>query len=400
LLLQRYKNIPDTFIYFDITPFIIEYTGQDVSKLTLKLSQKFPFDFAFLADQLNIYPKARVKLPSFSSAYCLFTPQSFEQSSSELLANFKASLFTGARMLDLSGGLGVDDWAFARGFDKVVSVDSDYHLNKVVRVNFEKLGVSNVERIDGDAYQHVDKNVDMYSLIYLDADRRSTEKRAHGLAETEPNILTLKEKLFRFSEHILLKVSPMLDLHAIIDELKDVAEIWVVSVKNEVKEVLVHLQQGIAVPVIHAVEAGPDGNTQYSKRYDELPVPKQFANDGLFFYEPSLALIKANLASVYMQEQGIVQVAPHSVYGVSDKEVKDFFGRRFQLHESFEFSKNRLKGYLSNNMITKANIAKRNFPMEVDELRKMAGLKDGGDDYFFFTQDAGGEKRVFHCRRN
>lgn len=398
--LQRYKNIPDSFIYFDIAPFIIEYIGQDVSRLTLKLSQKFPFDFAFLADQLAIYPKAKLKIPSFSGVYCLFTPQSFEQSSSEVLARFKASLFKGRQLLDLSGGLGVDDWAFAANFEKVVSIDSDYHLNKIVRSNFKKLGISNVARLDEDAYAHVDKNVDMYGLIFVDADRRSGEKRTHGLGETEPNILLLKEKLFRFTEHILLKVSPMLDLHAIIDELKDVSEIWVVSVKNEVKEILVHLQPDAAAPLIHAVEAGAEGNILYSKPYTEMQQAKHFASDGLWFYEPSLALIKAGLASTYMQEKGIAQVALHSVYGVSDKEVKDFFGRKFQLYESFEFSKNRLKGYLSNNMISKANIAKRNFPMEVDELRKMAGLKDGGEDYLFFTQDAAGEKRVFHCRRN
>lgn len=398
--LQRYKSIPDSFIYFDIAPFIIENTGQDIVQLTLKLSQKFSFDFAFLADQLMIYPKAKVKLPSFSSAYCLFTPQSFEQSSSELLARFKASLFAGKRLLDLSGGLGVDDRAFAEHFDKVISIDSDHELNKVVRHNFEKLGVQNVERLDEDAYAYVGKNVDMYDLIYLDADRRSSQKRTYALADTEPNIMKLKEQLFGFTGNILLKVSPMLDLHAIIDELKDVSDIWVVSAKNEVKEVLVLLKQDAESPVIHAVEADADKQVMYSKPYNQVLSPVKYANDGLWFYEPALALIKANLASVYLQEHGITQVAQHSVYGVSEADAGDFFGRKFQLYESFEFSKNRLKGYLSNNRITKANIAKRNFPMEVDEIRKMSGLKDGGEDYLFFTQDAGGEKRMFHCRRS
>jgi hypothetical protein len=401
LLLQKYKNIPETFIYFDIEPFVIEYIGQDISKLTLKLSQKFEFDFGYLADQLAIYPKAKIKLPSFSACYALFTPQSFEQSSSEHLALFKASLFSGRQLLDLTGGLGVDDWAFAKNFQKVVSVDIDYHLNKIVRRNFEKLGVSNVERLDDDAYVFVDKNVDMYDVIYVDSDRRSSEKRTHGLAYTEPDILRLKERLFQFTEHILLKVSPMLDLHAILNELKEVAEIWVVSSKNEVKEILIHLTPHPPLtPVFHAVEVDSNSRIIYSRQYDEIVAPKQYANDGLWFYEPSLTLIKSGLASVYMQEKGISQVAQHSIYGVSDVEVADFFGRRFHLYESFEFSKSHLKGYLSNNEITKANIAKRNFPMEVDEIRKLTRLKDGGEDYFFFTRDAEDKKLVFHCRRN
>lgn len=398
-MLQKYKNIPETFIYFDIEPFIIENIGQDVSKVTLKLSQKFEFDFGYLADQLAIYPKARVKLPSFSACYALFTPQSFEQSSSEHLAIFKASLIKGGRLLDLSGGLGVDDWAFAKHFQKVVSIDIDYHLNKIVRRNFERMGISNVERLDEDAYAFVDKNVDMWDVIYLDSDRRSSEKRTHGLADTEPDILQLKDRLFKFTGHILLKVSPMLDLHAIINELKDVSDIWVVSSRNEVKEVLVHLVPAASAPMIHAVEVDADKQIMYSRSYAEMQVSPQYANDGLWFYEPSLALIKSNLAAGYMQEKGVSQVAIHSIYGVSDVEVPGFFGRRFHLYESFEFSKSRLKAYLSNNGIVKANIAKRNFPMEVDELRKLSGLKDGGEDYLFFTRDAEDRKLVFHCRK-
>jgi hypothetical protein len=399
LLLQRYNNIPDSFICFDIGPFISENSAQDIVHLTLKYDKKFPFDFAFLADQLAIYPKAKIKLPSFAGVYALFTPQSFEQSSSEVLAVFKASLVSGKRLLDLSAGLGVDDWAFSRHFETVVSIDIDTQLNKIVRHNYGKLGVTNVERLDMDAYAFVENNVDTWDVVYLDADRRAAQKRSHGLAETEPNILALKKKLQPFTGCILLKVSPMLDLHAIINELEKVSDIWVVSYRNEVKEILVKMVPGNANPAIHAVDIGTEHQQLYSRPYAEPTEIAAYAYDGLWFYEPSLSLIKSGLASGYMQECGIRQVAPHSVYGVSDKEVKDFFGRRFALYESFEFSKSRLKGYLSNNAISKANIAKRNFPMEVDEIRKLAGIKDGGEDYLFFAQDASGNKRVFHCRR-
>lgn len=400
-MIQRYKNIPDTFINFDISPFVNEASEHDSVQFTLKHAGKFSFDSAFVADQVAIYPKARTKIPSFTDSYCKFTPQSYEQSSSEKLALFKASLLLGETILDLSGGLGVDDWAFAKTFKRVVSIDIDADLNKIVRHNFEKLGVTNIERLDADAYHFVENNVNIFDWVYMDADRRSTEKRTYALADTEPNIFKIREKLFSFTSNILLKVSPMLDIHSLIQELKDVKAIWVVSSKNEVKEILVHIQQvadadGIT---IHAVDVSEDGNTQFELPYSHLQTEPNYANDGLWFYEPALALIKSNLASAYLKQHAISQVGKHSIYGVSNTSANDFFGRTFQLYESFEFSKGRLKSYLANNHITKANIAKRNFPMEVSELKKLTGVKDGGEHYLFFTTDEHGEKRVFHAGR-
>lgn len=400
-MIQRYKNIPDTFINFDISPFVNQAGEYDSVQFTLKHAGKFPFDSAFLADQLAIYPKAKNKIPSFTESYCIFTPQSYEQSSSEKLALFKASLIAGTAILDISAGLGVDDWAFAKTFQKVVSIDIDAELNKIVRHNFQKLGSNNIERLDADAYHFVENNVNIFDWVYMDADRRNTEKRTYALADTEPNIFDIREKVFSFTANILLKVSPMLDVHALIQELKHVRTIWVVSYKNEVKEILVHLEKSAPTEAItlHAVDVTETGISHFELPYSALQTEPTFANDGLWFYEPALALIKSNLASAYLKKHSISQVAKHSIYGVSNTPVEDFLGRSFQLYESFEFSKGRLKSYLANNNITKANIAKRNFPMEVNEIKKLTGLKDGGEHYLFFTTDEQGIKRVFHTGR-
>lgn len=396
MLVQRYNNIPDSFIYFDISPFIGE---QNIVQFTLSHTGKFEFDTGFLTDQLMIYPKAALKLPSFTGVYALFTPQSFEQSSSEVLALFKADCINGTRILDLSGGLGVDDWAFAGKFKEVISLDIDNQLNKVVRRNFEKLGIANIARLDADAYHFVDKNVDKFDWVYLDADRRVSAKRTIALAQAEPNILTIRDKLFGFTSNILLKVSPMLDVHAIIGELKTVKQVWVVSHKNEVKEILIHLVNEACEPTIKAVDLDGEVRKQFSLTYP-IPIDEvDYKNTGSWFYEPALALIKSYLATPYMQQQHVGQLAKNSIYGLSDVEVPDFFGRMFKVVSNFEFSKSKLKTYLQQESITKANIAKRNFPMEVTELRKMTGLKDGGEDYLFFSTDATNTKQVFHCRK-
>src|SRR6478609_3909789 len=106
--MQRYRNIPDSFIYFDTEPYL---GVQNTVQFTLGSKGKFPFDAGLLADQISLYPKLKDKIPSFSAVYALCTPRSFEQSSSERIALFKSGLLQGERLLDLCGGLGVDDWA-------------------------------------------------------------------------------------------------------------------------------------------------------------------------------------------------------------------------------------------------------------------------------------------------
>jgi hypothetical protein len=396
LLAQRYRNIPNSFIDFDISLYLHE---EDITRFTLLHQNTFHFHISFLVDQLNLYPKAAVKLPSFTKVYAHFTPRAYEQSSAEKIALFKSSLFSGKLLLDLSGGLGVDDWAFARTFDQVDSIDIDDQLNKLVRKNFEKLGVANINRMDADAYDFVRANNTRYDCIYIDADRRIQESRSYALSETEPNILALKDDLFRKTERVLLKVSPMLDLEAVAKELGVVNQFWVISLKNEVKEVLVELRpQPASSILVTAVDIDDSGEHVYSG-YRHRELTNNFAQEGPYFYEPALALIKSGLAPQYLQELHILQMAPNSIYGLSDFWVQDFFGRRFQVVFQGVFSKSKLSAYLKTNNLFKANIAKRNFKMEVAAIRKQFGLKDGGEDYLFFTENAVQEKLFFHCRK-
>lgn len=398
--MQSYTNIPDSFLQFDLQAFIDRYAGQDVNQLALRLSGHYPFPFALLAEQLNNYQKAHHKLPFFTKAYCFLTSKSFEQASSEALARFKASLFSGRTCLDLSGGLGVDDWAFAQQFEHVVSLDKDAGLNKLVRKNFEKLGVHNVERVDADAMKYAHDLSQHVDLIYLDADRRpeSAHKRVAALADAEPDILQLKDQLFRFSPKVLLKLSPMLDIDAVIHELKDVSAVYVAALDNEVKELLVLLQPQASQPLIHAVNISGETVEQFAQPWGEKPVA-HYHDEGRYFYEPALCLIKAGLAAAYAGTQHVQLLAPNSNYGVSDQLATGFMGRSFQVVNRLEFSKSALKRYLAEQGITQANMAKRNFPAEAEALKKQFGIKDGGAEYLFFTRNAAGEKLVFHCRK-
>ena len=303
-------------------------------------------------------------------------------------------------MLDLSGGLGVDDWAFSKKFKLVVSIDKDEELNKIVRFNFDKLNVKNVDRIDADANEFIKQN-NHYDLIYLDADRRpeSTEKRVLSLKDGEPNITGIQKRLFEISDTILLKLSPMLDITAIINELKNVSDVYVIAYKNEVKELLVTLKkQSDSNIQIHAVDIERNKNIQYTDTWkNENQVV--YHSNGSYFFEPALSIIKAGLSASYASKLNLKMLDRNSYYFTGDKFLKDFMGRQFEVITQIVFSKSAVKNYLKLNNIEKANVSKRNFPMEVKEIRNEFQLKDGGDDYLFFAQNSKKQKLLFHCRK-
>lgn len=398
--IQKYKNIPNSLIYFDFFPFIEQNQDLSAAEFSLKYVGKFPFDVGFIADQLAIYKKAKTKLPFFCRCQCLFTPQAYEQSSSEELAHFKASLINGSNLLDLSGGLGVDDWAFSKTFTQVDSLEIDGELNKIAIANFEKLGVKNINRITGDAYAFIDHTTKKYDAIFLDADRRSGKNKSFKLADSEPNILAIQKNLLSISDTVLLKLSPMIDISALRKELQQIEKVWVVSNYNEVKEILVLLKSNPKPLTIHAVEISNQQSLTYAVLANEIDNQTiNFGNTGLYFYEPFLSIIKAELSAHYFNSTGIKQLAKNSIYGVSGALVNEFQGRAFQVIAQIEFSKSSIKNYLQQHQINKANIAKRNFPMEVDAIKKAFNLKDGGNEYFFFTTDEQKQKWVFHCQK-
>lgn len=400
-MVQRYTNIPNSVIYFDFLPLIEINKGLPLDQIVRKYHGKLPFDVGYLADQVTLYQKGKHKLPSFVNAGCFITPQGFEQASSEYLAEYKAKLIKGETLLDLSAGLGIDDWAFCKTFQKVVGIDVNHSLNQVAIANFKKLGIGNYERLTIDAESYLNNAVNLVDVVYIDADRRVQEKRMHALANTSPNVLELLNQIFRVCQTLLLKVSPMLDLHEVSRQLKGIKQIQVVAFKNEVKELLLEVTkveyQKIAVT---AVELNEKGILYQLRGYlGESALPNNFWHEGTYFYEPGLAIIKAGLCFELYANKKIYPIAPHSVYGLANHLVSGFEGRVFKIVQSIAFSKKNVVHYLQNQKIEVANIAKRHFPIDVNEIRKQFKLKEGGQDYLFFTTDSANQKRMYHCTK-
>ncbi len=391
---EEYKN---NLLKFELQSFLKEYYGST----SIQLKKNFPDTYKLLAAQLTLYPKAKDKLPLFISKFCYLTTKSYEQSSSEALANYKASLYSGETLIDLTGGLGIDDIAFSRSFKKVISVDSDKELNMLTKINLKKFGISNIERITSKAEDFIQQDLSA-DLIYIDADRRLTKsgKKAITLHDSSPDIPAMLNRIFEISGIILLKLSPLIDITYLNKVLPKVKEIRVVSLYNEVKEILVLIDSSFSgEPEVIAIEIPANGKIkQFSSNYP-LKDNVSLAEDQNFFFEPSASLIKAGLVKLYADHLDLKPIAENNVYHTADTLPAEPFGRVFSIVDKMPFGKSSFSKFLLESNITKANISSRNIPVKPEEIKKVFNLTDGGNEYFFFTSDNQKNKLVYHCRK-
>ncbi|MCG9879862.1 MAG: class I SAM-dependent methyltransferase [Bacteroidia bacterium] len=353
---------------------------------------------SLLAEQLSVYPKAKNKIPTFVEKACWFTSKSYEQASSETSAFFKSQLIKGRTLLDLSGGLGVDDWAFSKQFEKIISLDPDVFLNQLVRTNFQKLGVNNIRRLDISAEEFLQATKEKFDLIFLDADRRIGQGKAFFLENGKPNFLEIENQCKQICPRVLLKMSPMVDLSYLKKALPFWSKIWVVGYKSEVKEVLVLVdyqpttQQEIEAVIISENHTPITFSTNQNKTQD-MSEP----NASEYFFEAHSSIIKSGLSDEYGKFCGLDLFTKNSHYYLGHHIPENFMGRSFRIIQKIAFSKSKVKEYLVQAKIEQANVSKRNFPMQTEELKSLFKLKDGGDNYLFFSLNNEGKKTMIHA---
>jgi len=393
--------------------FLTENFEEDPRKLALNKSLSQDFPVQILSQILHLYHKAKRKLPTWVDNFWALTPKTYEQSSSEKAALFKSTIIKGNRLLNLTGGLGVDDYYFAKSFKNVVSYDIDPEIHALAKGNFEELtfnnatgkSVASIERRLGSAEQALDEALDNeYDLVYVDPDRRvEGGKRTFFLEHTQPNLLEIKDSILKRSPHLLIKASPMLDIKRAVEQLGNVTQVWVVSIRNEVKELLFHLERDKnenQEARITAVELHGEPASYCKANASEQSAI--LANDEIkysYFFEFNAGLIKARLTNDFALEHDLKIAYQHGAYAYAESAIGSPFFKTYELISKLSFNKKQIRKYLQSHGLLKANVAKRNFPMEVKELRSLLKLKDGGDDSLFFYTDHSNKKWMVHAKQ-
>ena len=346
-----------------------------------------------LASQLIGKKKAEKKLPTwFKTEGIVYPPPvNLEQTSSEITAEYKASLVQGKNLLDATGGFGVDSYFFSKKVEKVVHCEINSDLSELVDHNFLKLGIKNLQTVAGDGLEFLNSTSENFDWIYLDPSRRTDAGgRIFQLSDCFPNVPEHLDLLFKKSENVMLKTSPLLDLQAGISALKNVAEIHILAVENEVKELLWILKSDFSSEVqINTINFRKKGNEKFGSSPGDRGI-SAYGPPLTWLYEPNAAIMKSGLFDALGEKMKLSKLHSNSHLFTSEELKNDFPGRRFEVLDVLAYNRKRLKSSLK---LEKANITIRNFPESVENLRKKLKIKEGGEHYLFFTT-TGKEERI------
>lgn len=382
--------------------FVMEHLHEQPAALMLQAKRHPELPMQELVQQVQARQKAMSKLPAWAQNPELVFPVnvSVEQSSSEATAAFKASLVQGRLLIDLTGGFGADSYYFARSFEQVIHVEQNTELSEIANYNYKVLQADNIKTINTTAAAFLDSFAGHADVFYLDPARRGDRsQKLHLLQDCEPDILTLLPLLLRKADKVLLKASPMLDIDMAVSQLGKVANVWVVAVQNECKEVLYLLQQNPpAEPEIEAVNIKADGHlsTFTFTTEQEQTIEAPYSDPLTYIYEPNAAVLKAGAYKSLTQQFPVKKLHPNSHLYTSSGLVADFPGRTFTCTTTSRYNKKELLALLPQKQ---ANITVRNFPDTVANIRKKTGIREGGHVYLFFTTDMHQKPVVLFCEK-
>lgn len=382
-----------------IQEFINSKIGISVSNLAL---QKNPFpelDWKQILNQIEAKSKAKTKLPTWFETKNIIYPSklSVEQTSSEKTALFKSSLISGKSLIDFTGGFGIDDYYFAQKFETVTHCEINPELSEIVKHNYEQLNIKNINCQSGDSIEIVTHLNQKWDWIYIDPSRRNDAKgKVFMLQDCLPNVPDNLDLFFEYSNSILIKTAPLLDISAGLSELKNVKAIHIVALENEVKELLWELHKNYTGTI--SMKTANISKTTIEQFEFVLEESKETPSYGLpsnYLYEPNSAIMKSGGFDEVGSFYKLNKLHKHSHLYTSSSLVP-FPGRIFEIETSIAYHKNEMKQFLEGKKI---NITTRNFPDSVENIRKKWKIKEGGNQYCFFTTDVNDNKIVLICSK-
>lgn len=413
--------------------FIAAHRNDDVRDAALHAHQD-DVDMPFALDQIEGWQRARTKLPQWAACEGIIYPPhlAMEQCSSQSTAQYKAALAKRlaadaphpTTLIDITGGFGVDFSFMARAFDQAIYIERQAQLVGLARHNMQALGIDHAKYLNADATA-VLGGLPPATLIMADPARRDAHgSRTYAIADCTPDMLAILPQLTALAPTVIIKLSPMLDWHQAVRDCTGalaasptratVAEVHIVSVHNECKELLlvIRADNGTAAGKtatddsttddsttdIDPLVVCADDDTVFSFRQTQAREAGATGHDEpsaagqpAYLYEPNASLMKAGCFDVLAARFAVKPVDRNSHLFVSDTPIADFPGRSFAIRE-YGPVKRTLHG------ISRANVAVRNYPASVAQVRKRYHIADGGDTFIFLTT-VSGRKTAFVCAK-
>ncbi|AZI40130.1 class I SAM-dependent methyltransferase [Epilithonimonas vandammei] len=380
----------------DIQNYINQNINSDLNKLLLKKSPFSDVTMQEIVQQIKGRKTAEKKFPFLTKEGIIFPPNlNLEQASSQSTAEYKAQNLTGKSFLDLTCGFGIDAYFLSKNFDEVTLIEQNSELISIVENNWKTLGRKahfinkNLEEFLENLRQAQIDNFNKFDVVYLDPARRDQQnKKKFLLEDLSPNLLEIQEKLHSITDKIIVKLSPLIDISYLISELKNITEIQIIAVRNEVKELVLIIennqstdnQQPTTIKCINLESNEPEFSFNFN---DEKSAKSEFSESSKFLFIPNNSILKAGAFNIISEKFGLKKLHPNTHFYTSEHNIENFPGRVLQI-EKIE-AKDLKKG-------EKYNIVSKNYPLKPEEIKKKYKLNDGGNHYLIFTQSVYGKE--------
>lgn len=387
----------DFILHKDVQEFILKNLHSDLSKVILKGSPFVTVSIQEIANQIVGKQKAKEKLPTwFRTKNIYFPPKlNLEQTSSEKTAEYKSSFFSGQNCLDLTGGFGIDTFYLSKRFLRVVHCEINKEISEISEHNAKQLKASNIDFVQGNGIDYISTTKTKFDLIYIDPSRRNDQKgKVFFLEDCIPNIPENLDFLLNYSNRILIKYSPMLDIQKAISSLKFVSEVHVVAVENDVKELLFFIEKEFEDEIVYKTINFTKENKETFDFYKTQFLEINYSLPLNYLYEPNAAILKSGAFQEVAERYNVNKIHLNSHLYTSE-ELIDFPGRTFKIQGIYDFNKKTIQKLMNR----KVNVTTRNFPLSVNEIRKKMKLKNGGDNYLFFTTKLEGTRIVIDTQK-
>lgn len=380
----------------DIQNYINQNLNSDLTKLLLKKSPFPDVSIQEIVQQIKGRKTAEKKFPFLTKEGIIFPPNlNLEQASSQSTAEYKAQNLKGKSFLDLTCGFGIDAYFLSKNFDEVTLIEQNPELISIVENNWKTLDRKanfineNLEKYLESLREPQTDNFKKFDVIYLDPARRDQQnKKKFLLEDLSPNLLEIEEQLHSISDKIIVKLSPLIDISYLISELKNITEIQIIAVRNEVKELLLIIEnkeqrtknKDIQIRCVNLESDEPEFSFNFN---NEKSAKSEFSESSNFLYIPNNSILKAGAFNIISEKFGLKKLHPNTHFYTSENKIENFPGRVLEI-EKID-AKDLKKG-------EKYNIVSKNYPLKPEEIKKKYKLNDGGNHYLIFTQSVNGKE--------
>ena len=384
--------------------FISEHYDKDVSRLILDRKKYTDIDLDLAINCIESRRKLKGKVQQWYENPRLIFPLklSAEQCSSSATGIYKAQLAesiangkTDWKIADLTGGLGVDSWFFAQKAGKVRYNDMQTPLYEAAMHNFTELGADNIECSCIEiSSQSIHSVLDGFTpdIVYLDPARRGERgRKVFLIEECTPDVLTLKDEIFKYTQNILIKLSPMADITMVCKRLGETCrEVHVIATGGECKELLIWMDRewnnGYRIIATEIHQDGTSVTFTFTPS-EENSSQAIFINSAQkkFLFEPGKALMKAGAYNLISSRFGIEKLGRSTHYYITESaetaETLRQYGKVYKILECHPLDKRTIRETGKN--YPKSEVTARNIPMDTDTLRKKLGITSGDDAHIF-----------------